>query len=111
MLLRGQSFGLLDLLAQAGGELFFAPQVADGDAVLVQRRRLTADDFFQNVHQAAHLVDRAAPVLGREGVEGQDLDADIEAGAHRAPHVLGTGAVPGQARQTALRAPSGRCRP
>ena len=47
----------------------------------------------------ADFVRRAAPILGREGVDRQVADAELGAGFEHPPQVVDAGAVAGQTRQ------------
>ena len=51
---------------------------ADLHALLVELVAPAHEQRLVEVHEVAHLVGRAAPVLGGEGVEGDPLDADLE---------------------------------
>ena len=75
--------------------------VADLHVVTVQLGRLGVDALGEQPHQTEDFVGGAAPVLGREGIERQDLDADVIAGNGDATHVFGAGVMAGQARQPA----------
>jgi len=75
-------------------------------AFFMQFRGFGLDEFAQKAHQTADLFFGAAPVLGREGIEGQVLDAGIGSRADDTSQVLRAGSVPGQARQTALFRPA-----
>ena len=62
-------------------------------------------------HEVAHLVDRAAPVLGREGVDGEPLDAELERALDRVEQGLLAGGVAVGALEAPLWSPTARCRP
>ncbi len=55
-----------------------APSEADPHAPVVQLVAPAHQDLPVEPHEVAHLIDRAAPVLGREGVDGQPLQAEIQ---------------------------------
>ena len=54
----------------------------DAHSLLVQLSRRRSEDLLVEPHEEAHLVDRPTPVLRREGVDGQPLDAEIERALH-----------------------------
>ena len=75
---------------------------ADLHALLVELVAPAHEERLVEVHQVAHLVGRAAPVLGGEGVEGDPLDADLEGAVDHVEQrglaggvALGAGQAPG----------------
>ena len=54
------------------------PMNADAHAALVQLVTAPRQDRLVEPHEVAHLVDRPAPVLGGERVDGEPLDAELE---------------------------------
>ena len=55
-----------------------APGEADPHAQLVELVTPAHQDLPVEPHEVAHLVDRSTPVLGREGVDGQPAQAEIQ---------------------------------
>ena len=83
-----------------------APGEADLDSLLVELVAPAHEQRLVEPHEVAHLVGRAAPVLGREGVEGDPLDADLEGAVH---HIEQSGlarGVPLRPRQPARARPA-----
>ena len=64
------------------------------------------DEPLEQAHQIADLVLGPLPVFGREGVEGQRLDAQVAGRAHDVADRLDPRAMPGDARQVALLGPA-----
>ena len=54
-----------------------APREADPDVALVQLVAALEQDLFVEVDEELHLLLGAPPVLGREGVDGEPVDADL----------------------------------
>ncbi len=83
------------------------PMTPQPRAVLVQLLELAAQVVAQQPHQVADLVGRPRPVLGREGEQRQDGNAELARAAHDAAHRVGAAAMAGDARQAArLRPPA-----
>ncbi len=72
---------------------------ADLHALLVELVGAAHEQRLVEVHEVAHLVGRAAPVLGGEGVEGDPLDADLEGAVHHVQQGGLAGTVPLRAGQ------------
>ena len=73
---------------------------ADPDVVGVQIGEIVADEALQEAHEVGHLLRRPAPVLGREAVDREIADAELDRRADGAPHRLDAAAMaldPGQA--------------
>ena len=51
---------------------------SDADTAIVELVSTTDEDRLVEVHQESHFVDRPAPVLGRERIDGEPLDAERE---------------------------------
>ena len=71
-----------------------------------QRVQLGAQVALEQPHQRADFGGRPLPVLDRERVERQDLDAEAGGGLDRVAHGVDAGAMPFDARQVALRGPA-----
>jgi hypothetical protein len=81
-----------------------AIEVADRvqpDLVVHDLGPLVAQVVAQQLHQALDLVGRPRPVLRREGVEGDGLDAELPGGAGDVADALGADPVTLEARLTA----------
>src|SRR5581483_5072900 len=97
----------VDFALQNGRQALQPSQVAQLNAVRIQVIQFVVNDAFQDVHQAAHFRLRAAPVFRGEGVDGQDFDAELAAGAQNTAQILHACLVPGQPGHPArLRPPS-----
>src|SRR5829696_3298180 len=75
-------------------------------AALVQVGHLVRGGLKKERHQGVHLVLRASPVLGREGVEGERLYADPAGGLEQRGEDLDAGAVARGARKAAALGPA-----
>ena len=71
-----------------------------------QFRQLAVDRLAQDLHQLGHLVRRARPVLRREGVHGQRLDAEVDRRLDGAPKGARALPVTGLDRETAALGPA-----
>src|SRR5439155_9201251 len=56
---------------------------------------LALDRLDEDLHQRVDLLGRPGPVLGREGIDGERLDADVDRGLDGAPERTGALAVTG----------------
>ena len=97
---------LVDQRHQLGLDVGALADDADLDAGLVQLGEVAADEALHQPHQIVDLVDRARPVLGREAVEREVGDAELDRRAHRAPHRLDAVAMTDGARQAVLAGPA-----
>ena len=88
--------------AEGGG----VPDQPELDALFLERRQLAIEIEAHQAGQVCDLFGAALPVLRRESVEGQNLDAVGDRRLHRAPHRLGARLVPGDARTPALLRPA-----
>src|SRR5262249_26383010 len=86
---------LADLRIEAGG----VAHDLEAHAVGVELLHLARERGLEQFHQQRHFLRRAAPVLGTEGEQREELDAALGAGAHRGAHGVGAGAMAGHARQ------------
>ena len=97
-------------LAKVAGELrqvvFFVMALPHSDAFFVQAPQLTLEEEGEEAHQAAHFVRRAVPVLCREGVEGEVLDAVVREPLNYATDVLRARAVAGETGPAAAAGPA-----
>ena len=107
----GQLLGDLELLDHRAPQPGRPAGPADPDAELVHLVAPAADHVAVEAHQEPHLVGRAGPVLGGEGVGRDRLHADLDGALD---HVEQRGLallVAGRAGQARAAWPSGRCRP
>ena len=84
-------------------------QLADGvqpDPVVHDLGPLALQVVAQQVHQPAHLVRRALPVLRGEGVQRERRQAQLARGAGHLAHGVGAPPVTFQAREPALLRPA-----
>ena len=98
--------GIGDTRRQAVRDAVERPEVSDLDTALMQGRCLSPDRFGQDLEQASHLVLRASPVLGREGIDGHYLNAQLPARLKHPTQVLRSSAMSKKARLTPLSRPS-----
>ena len=107
----GQLLGDLELLDHRPPQPRGPAGPADPDAELVHLVAAAADHVAVEAHQEPHLVGRARPVLGGEGVRRDRLHADLDGALdHVEQRVLA--AARGRPCAAARAAwPSGRCRP
>ena len=76
-------------------------------AFAVQLVSARCEQALVEVHEEAHFVERAPPILGREGVHGHPLEPDLECALDRVEQRLFSGGVPvGALQTTALRPPA-----
>ena len=111
MLRGGARDRLVDALAHARRELVAPPADDDAHAAPVHLVDLALHRLVEQAHQGPHLGPRAGPVLGREGVDGQDLDAQLLAAFEHALDRADAGAVAEAGGPARGGGPSGRCRP
>src|SRR5439155_18211191 len=79
---------------------------AHADALLGEVGQLALDRFTEDLHQRVHLVLRPRPVLGRERVDDDVADAELDSGLDRAPQRPRARAVTGGGRQPAAARPA-----
>ena len=79
------ALGLVDHRQHLGLERGALADHPDGDAVAMQLGEIAADEALHQAHQIVDLVRRPRPVLGREAVDRDELDAEF----HRRPHRAG----------------------
>ena len=96
-----------DVRRQAGG----IAGVEDADAVGAIEVELGREVLLDEPHQEAYLLGRPLPVLGREDIEREELDAEILGGLYDDLGGLEPLAVPFGPRAGRETWPSGRCRP
>src|SRR5215213_6551978 len=84
----------LDPLDQLGRDPVAAADEPHPDALPVELRGLAVDPLAEHGHEAGDLLRRARPVLGRERVDGQLLDAELDGVAQPRLHDVGAGLVP-----------------
>src|SRR5829696_8602449 len=93
-------------LQDRSGEVLAASEEPQASAALVQVGHVVRGDLEKERHQGVHLVLRASPVLGREGVEGERLYADPAGGLEQRGEDLDAGAVARGARKAAALGPA-----
>ena len=106
-----QLLGLLQQAADLGVEIVALADDAHPHVVAMQLGKIVADEAAQQPHQVADFRRRPRPVLRAEGEEGENADAEIAGRADGAAQRLDAAPMALAARQSALRPPSGRCRP
>ena len=75
-------------------------------ALLGEVGQLPVDRLREDLHQVGDLVGRSRPVLGREGVDGERLDPEVDRrldGAPQRPRALAVALRDGQPRASAQR--------
>ena len=101
----------LHLLAQAVGDAVAAADEARAHALLGEIRELALDRLAEDRHQVGDLGGRPRPVLGREGVDRERADAEVDRRLDRPPDRARALPVPFRPRAGRAARPSGRCRP
>jgi len=102
----GEFFGFGEQPRDVGFEPFTLADDAHAHAAFVQLRQIVADEAAQQPHQFADFACGPRPVLGAEGEDGDDLDADFAGGADRASHRLDAAPVALDPRHAACRRPA-----
>ena len=102
----GLALGRLQLVADVAGQLLFAADDAKADVVAQQRVQLEAQIALEQRHQRRDFRRRTLPVLDRERVERQDLDAETGRRFDDVADRIDPGAVAFDTRQMALRGPA-----
>ena len=97
--------------AEALGSAVAPADEARAHALADEVGQLALDRLPEDLHQRVDLVLRARPVLGRERVHDERLDAEVDRRLDRAPQRARARAVPLRDRQARASEPSGRCRP
>ena len=87
-------------------ELVGAADDVEADVVLEQRRELRAQIPLQQHHQRADFGGRPLPVLDRERIERQHLEAEPRRGLDHVAHGVDAGAMAFDPRQVALARPA-----
>ena len=90
----------------SGGERLGAADHVEADVVAQQRRELEAEVALEQHHQRADFSGRALPVLDRERVERQHLEAEPRRGFDDVADRVDAGAMPFDARQVPLAGPA-----
>jgi hypothetical protein len=102
--------GQLDGVHHSGAEVLREslqlPDVAQLHASFMQIPDLALENLLQDPHQALHFFARPEPILGRERIDGDDLDPKLAAGLQDPSDVLGSSAVAFDSGQTVLSRPS-----
>src|SRR5690606_23874239 len=102
----GQVDGMVDLVPQFLLNFGQVTKVAKLYALLVELVQLAVDDITQDGHQPLDFFFGAAPVLRREGVNGEDFDAELHTGPQDLTQIFGSCPVTGDAGQPALTRPA-----
>src|SRR5947209_7866839 len=89
----GQRLGPAHLLDEPLRDPLAAADEAHPNPLLMELGRLACDPSREHVHQALYLFGRARPVLGRERVDGQLLDAQLGGVAQARLDRVGAGIV------------------
>ena len=76
---------LLHPLPQIRRDAVPAAEEAGADALPREVGQLPVDRLAEDLHQRGHLVGRPRPVLGRERVDGERGDAEVDRGLDRPP--------------------------
>jgi len=83
-----------------------APDHAEADVVVHQGPDLQPDVLLQQLHQRGDLRPGPLPVLDREGIQGQDADAQPRRGLHGLAHRVDARPVALHPRQVTHRRPA-----
>ncbi len=97
---------LLERIADPRRQAIQLPDGVQPDAVVHDLGALAVEVVAEQVHQAAHLVRRPVPVLGREGVQGEGRQPELARRARHVAHRVGTPPVALQAGETPLLRPA-----
>src|SRR5262249_36897785 len=101
----GPGLGFGDLLLDGRGELGAAAADDHANAALVDLVDLPPEGLVEEPHQVPDLRRGTAPVLGREGVDAEHLDAELLAAIHHALDRAHPGPVAEGVRPVALARP------
>jgi hypothetical protein len=74
----GLGLSPVDQLSELCGDALAAADEPHPHPLLVELGGLAVDPFGEHRHQAVHLLLGTAPVLGRERVDGELLDAELD---------------------------------
>ena len=88
------------------GDAFKPAAVPDADIVRVEILQFPVDHLAEQTHQSADFDGWTRPVLGGEGIECENLDAELGCRSQDGADVLGAGPMsrhPGQPRACAQR--------
>ena len=99
-------FGALDDLGDVRRQAFAAAQDADLDALAGQLVEVTVHIVLQQPHDLGDLAGRPAPILRREGIEGEPADAQVGGRLHNPANRLHALGVAQFARQPPALGPS-----
>ena len=102
----GQGLAVVHLATKARAELGAVPDDPQLHALGVQLLHLAVHRLLEEAHQGAHLATGSLPVLGAEGVEGEDVDAGVVAGLHDPPYRPHTGPMTGDPWQVSSLGPA-----
>ena len=96
----------LEFAAHGPGQVLDAAGHAQAHLVFMQLVLVLLEEGLEQRHQAGHFVFWAHPVFGAEGVDGEIFDAVVAAGAQDGAQGIRAGAVPEEARPSALLGPA-----
>src|SRR3954469_16356105 len=94
-------------LPQRGGRAVAAADEPRAHSLAHEVGQLALDRLREDLHQQLHLFERARPVLGGKGVDGERVDAEVDCGLDRAAQCLRAGAMAGRDREAAPARPAG----
>src|SRR5689334_18728582 len=89
----GCGFGSIDFLEHWSRQPITPSNHAEPNATLPELFGLKAQEGAQQPEDALHLGRRPGPVIGREGVEREARDAEIQGALHDTPHRSGSSAM------------------
>ena len=104
--IRGLALELCHPLAQVAGDAVAPAEEPGPHALLGEVGQLLVDRLAEDLHQRRHLVRRAGPVLGREGVDGERRDPEVDRGLDGASQRARALAMPCLDGQAAGRCPA-----
>src|SRR5258705_3205548 len=99
-------YDVVDAASHAGRQSVGPAEHAESSVASHQLGQLRVDRPLEQAHEHRDLVGRAAPVLGRERVEGQVAEAQRRGGANDRASRLHALVVSGHARQAAMGRPA-----
>jgi len=102
----GQVLDTYDLLPQRWGQAFYVTEESDPDVALVQFVGFGVKDLLDECHESSHLILGPSPVLGGEGVEGEEGNGELAAAFHGVANALSAGAVALEPRKAMLAGPA-----
>ena len=98
--------GVGELVLDVGGQLLRPPDHAEADVVLEERSELEPQVTLEQRHERAHFGFGPLPVLHRERVDGEHVEAEPGRGFDDVADRVDAGAVAFDARQVAFGRPA-----